>query len=438
MKGWFAFIGFCFLTAACSWKEKDNYQSNYDDIDTSFPVDSFPRPYSTKSVKNFGKVIGWPAFKTPIAPAGFRVSKFAEGFRNPRWIYITPNGDILVAEANTELKGFKKMAATLNGKTKSQNQGNSANQITLLRDRDKDGVPEIRQILLENLNQPFGMLVIGNALYVANTDGVVMYPYNPGQTEIKSEGRKIIDLPVGGYNNHWTRNIITNKEQSKIYIAVGSGSNNGENGMANEILRANILEINTDGSGERVFASGLRNPIGMAWAPSSHDLWAVVNERDELGDELVPDYFTHVKPGGFYGWPYAYFGPHQDPRLKGERPDLVAQTIVPDVSMGAHTSSVGLVFYTKKKFPHKYFRGAFITQHGSWNRSTLSGYKVVFVPFEDGKPNGKPEDFLTGFIADKEKSEVYGRPAGIAVLSDGSLLIADDASNTLWRVDVEK
>jgi glucose/arabinose dehydrogenase len=438
MRRWLAWVGLCFLTAGCSWKEKDNYQYDYDTLNTSLSSDSLPRPYSTKSVKNYSNVIGWPAFRTPIAPAGFRVSKFADGFKNPRWIYVTPNGDILVAESNTELKGFKKVAATVNGKVKSQNLGTSANQITLLRDHDKDGLPEIRQILLDDLNQPLGMLVIGNALYVANTDGIVMYSYNAGQTEIKSEGRKIVDLPAGGYNNHWTRNIITNKAQDKIYIAVGSGSNNGEHGMANEILRANILEINPDGSGERVFASGLRNPIGMAWAPGTNDLWAVVNERDELGDELVPDYFTHVKPGGFYGWPYAYFGPHEDPRLKGERPDLVKQTLVPDVNLGAHTSSIGLAFYNKKKFPLKYSRGAFIAQHGSWNRSELSGYKVMFVPFENGRPSGEPEDFLTGFIADKDKSEVYGRPTGIAVLQDGSLLIADDASNTLWRVEADK
>jgi glucose/arabinose dehydrogenase len=424
------------LAKSCSWKEKDS--DNHNTAVSFVPNDSLPKPYSTKSVKNYSKVVGWPDFRTPIAPSGFRVSKYADGFKNPRWIYVAPNGDILVAEANTELKGFQKIAAKLNGKGKSQHTGNSANQITLLRDHDKDGLPEVRQVLVSNLNQPLGMLVIGNSLYIANTDGIISYPYQAGQTEIKSEGRKIIDLPAGGYNNHWTRNIITNKAKTKIYVSVGSGSDHGENGMANEILRANILEINLDGSGERVFASGLRNPFGMAWAPGTQDLWAVVNERDELGDELVPDFLTHVKPGAFYGWPYAYFGPHADPRLKGDRPDLIAQSIIPDVKLDAHSSSMGLAFYNKKSFPPKYRGGAFIGQHGSWNRSVLSGYKVVFVPFKKGKPVGEPEDFLTGFIANSEKSEVFGRPAGIAVLPDGSLLVADDASNTLWKIEVEK
>jgi glucose/arabinose dehydrogenase len=435
MKWWLCWVAISLGLEACSWREKD--RSDYDKVD-SLSTDSLPRPYLTKSVKNFSKVIGWPDSKIPVAPEGFVVSKFADGFKNPRWIYVTPNGDILVAEAATELTGIEKVASKLSTKIKSQHLGNSANRITLLRDHDKDGLPEIRQVLLENLNQPFGMLVIGNSLYVANTDAIVTYPYQPGQTEIKSEGKKILDLPAGGYNYHWTRNIIANKDNTKIYITVGSGSNHGENGMANEILRANILEINLDGTGERVFASGLRNPVGMAWAPSTQDLWAVVNERDELGDNLVPDYFTHVKPGGFYGWPYAYYGPHEDPRLRGERSDLVAQTLTPDVGLGSHTASIGLAFYIKKKFPAKYQGGAFIGQHGSWNRSELSGYKVVFVPFEKGKPIGKPEDFLTGFIANTEKSEVYGRPAGIAVLPDGSLLVADDASNTLWKVEAEQ
>jgi len=396
-------------------------------------ADSLPAPYATKSVKNYSKVVGWAEGKTPQAPDGFEVIKFASGLRNPRWIYVAPNGDILVAEANTESKGTRKLADAVSGKANSQNLGESANRISLLRDKDNDGKPEVQQVLLSGLNQPLGMLVLGNILYVANTDGVVQFPYQPGQTQIKAEGKKILDLPVGGYNNHWTRNLVANAKGTKIYVAVGSGSNVAEHGMENEIRRANILEINPDGTGERIFASGLRNPVGLGWAPGTNTLWAAVNERDELGDDLVPDYLTSVQEGAFYGWPYSYFGNHEDPRLKGERPDLVQKAIVPDVELGPHTASLGLAFYDQKAFPQHYQGGAFVGQHGSWNRSELSGYKVVFVPFTKGKP-GKPEDFLTGFIGNISENEVYGRPVGVAVLQNGTLLVADDASNTLWLV----
>jgi glucose/arabinose dehydrogenase len=280
--------------------------------------------------------------------------------------------------------------------------------------------------------------VLGGHFYVANTDALIQYPYKAGQTVISETGKKILDLPAGGYNNHWTRNIIASPDGKKIMISVGSGSNNGENGMDKEIRRANILEINPDGTGEKVYASGLRNPVGMDYYPGTTTLWTVVNERDELGDDLVPDYLTNVKRDGFYGWPYAYFGANEDPRMKGQRPDLVKKTIVPDVDLGSHTASLGLTFYDHKAFPEKYQTGAFIGQHGSWNRSELSGYKVVFIPFKDGKPSGKPEDFLTGFIDDEKKSRVHGRPVGVTVLADGSLLVADDSSNTIWQVSVAK
>lgn len=400
--------------------------------------DSLPPPYATKSVKNYSKVIGWDEGRAPVGPPGFTVTKFAEGLQNPRWMYISPNGDILVAEANTESKGIKKVADKVSGKAESQNSTESANRITLLRDKDNDGKPEIQQVLLRDLNQPFGMLVIGNLLYVANTDGLLQFPYSAGQTQIKAEGKKIVTLPAGGYNNHWTRNIIANADTSKIYIAVGSGSNIAEHGMENEIRRANILEVNPDGTGERIVAKGLRNPVGMGLAPGTNELWTVVNERDELGDDLVPDFLAQVEDGGFYGWPYAYFGPNEDPRLKGQERDLVKKTIVPDVALGAHTASLGLAFYNNKAFPEKYHGGAFIGQHGSWNRSQLSGYKVVFVPFKNGGPSGPPEDFLTGFIADASANEVYGRPVGIAVLPDGALLVADDASNVIWKIQYER
>lgn len=402
---------------------------------TSIKKDTLPAPYATKSVRNFSNVIGWKEGKTPIAPKGFVVTKYADGFENPRWMYITPNGDVLVAQANSNHSVLEQVGGSLIGANKSNNLSKSANTIILLRDANKDGIPEVRETFLTNdLNQPFGMLIIGKWLYVANTNALMRYPYKAGQTKITEKGQKIIDLPAGEHNRHWTRNIITNADSSKIYIAIGSGSNVAENGIENELLKADILEINPDGSGMKIFASGLRNPVGMGWAPGTKTLWTVVNERDELGDDLVPDYLTSVQKDGFYGWPYAYFGKHEDPRVKEKKPELVNKTIVPEVALGSHTASLGLAFYTHTAFPKKYHNGAFIAQHGSWNRSVLSGYKIIFIPFSNGKPSGKPEDFLTGFIANLEKNEVYGRPVGVVVMPDGSLLITDDTSNTIWRV----
>ena len=401
--------------------------------------DTMPVPYSTKSSKNYSKVIGWPEGKTPIAPEGFEVTKFADGLDHPRWIYVGSNGDIFVAETNTVLKGIKKLGAKLSRKIKTQHYGTSANRITLFRDKNKDGVFESRFVFAEKLNQPLGMLILNNHFYVGNTDALLIFDYKIGDTALAGAGKKIVDLPMGGYNNHWSRNIIANKKGDKIYISIGSGSNAAEHGMENEIRRANILEINPDGSGERIYASGLRNPVGMDWAPGTTTLWTAVNERDELGDELVPDYMTSVKDGGFYGWPYSYYGKKLDPRLKDkQRPDLVEKAIVPDVPLGSHTASLGLAFYDKQSFPTKYHNGAFIGQHGSWNRKELTGYKVMFVPFANGKPSGAPQDFLTGFIADADKSEVYGRPVCVAVLADGSMLVTDDVSNVIWRVSVKK
>lgn len=394
-----------------------------------------PPPFATPSVENFSKVIGWPAGKTPVAPAGFEVIKFAGNLQNPRWIYVANNGDIFVSEAETVPGGtFKQVSNILKGKTKSQNLGNSANRITLFRDTNGDGKPDFRNIFLTGLNQPFGMLIIGHTFYVANTNALMAYPYSYGQSKITGRGKKILELPAGGYNNHWTRNIITNKDSSKLFITVGSGSNVGEHGMDNEVRRACILEVNPDGTGEQIYAYGLRNPQGMGWAPGTQTLWTAVNERDELGDELVPDYLTSVKPGGFYGWPYAYWGQHEDPRMKDRQdPEMVKKSLVPDVDVGAHTASLGLAFDEKDIFPGKYAGGAFIGQHGSWNRSDLSGYQVAFVPFKNGKPAGAPEPFLSGFIANEDKSEVYGRPVGVAITKN-YMLVADDASNTIWCV----
>lgn len=386
-------------------------------VKTAIGEITLPPPYATESKTNNSRVLKWPDGKTPKAPEGFTVTKFADGLENPRWTYIAPNNDIFVVESGTRT---------------------SKNQITVFRDTDKDGKFETRNVFISNLNRPFGMLVLKDFFYIANTDGLYRYPYKNNPLKLETQGTKILELPAGGYNNHWTRNIITNTDGSKIYVSVGSGSNVAEHGIDKEIRRAAILEINPDGTGEKIYASGLRNPVGMDWNPVNGELWTAVNERDELGDDLVPDYITSVKRDGFYGWPYSYFGNILDPRMKGERKDLAAKAIVPDVPVGPHTASLGLAFYTKNAFPKKYKNGIFVGQHGSWNRAKISGYKVVFVPFANGKPSGKPEDFLTGFIADETKAEVYGRPVAVTVMNDGSLLVNDDSGNTIWKVTANK
>lgn len=402
-----------------------------------------PRPFATPSVVNHPKVIGWPKGRTPAAAAGFRVAAFAPDIESPRWIYVLPNGDVLVAQSRT-LPKPKKEDAEKKKENKEQEKGQkeaktvtggSPNKITLLRDADGDGIPEVRETFLEGLNQPFGMVLVKDILFVANTDALVAYPYKDGEKSIEAKGMKVLDLPAGGYNNHWTRNVVANKDGTKLYVSVGSASNVAEHGTAEEMLRANILEVNPDGTALRVFASGLRNPVGMDWEPVTGKLWTAVNERDELGDDLVPDYMTSVTDGGFYGWPYSYFGQHEDPRRKGERPDLVKKALVPDFALGSHTASLGLAFYRGKMFPEKYRGGAFVGQRGSWNRSEFVGYRVAFVPFKDGKPAGRAEDFLTGFLANDK--EAYGRPVGVAVAADGSLLVADEPGNTVWRVSAD-
>ena len=401
------------LFSGCKSQEKQEAANqDPDSVQTEVASLTLPPPYATESVRNEGKAIGWEDGQMPKAPAGFKVEKFAADLEHPRWIYQAPNGDVFVAESNTK---------------------KSANRITLFRGGNSNN----KAVFLEDLNQPFGMLVLGNYFYVANTDGLMRFPYQTGQTKITAKGEKILDLPAGGYNNHWTRNLLASPDGSKIFISVGSSSNVAEHGMDEEKRRANILTISPDGSGEEIYASGLRNPVGMDWVPGTNTLWTAVNERDELGDELVPDYMTSVKKGGFYGWPFSYYGQNVDPRRKDEAPEMVGKAIVPDVPLGAHTASLGLAFYDKDKFPAKYRDGAFVGQHGSWNRSQLAGYKVVFVPFKNGKPSGEKEDFLTGFIANAEDSKVYGRPVGVTVLADGSMLVADDDGGTIWRVSVE-
>jgi glucose/arabinose dehydrogenase len=430
------------LLAACSSgpskEEKQQAQADNPAQTITTPKEEsvhLPAPYASKSVTHRVDVIDWPAGQTPTAPAGFTVTEFAGGLQSPRWAYVAPNGDVFVSEAATLPKGAKKqVAATLNLDKSRSLQRTSANRIMLFRDTNGDGKPDTRSVFLTDLDQPFGMLVLGTSFYVANTNGVLKYPYQAGQTKMTAAGQKILDLPEGGYNNHWTRNLLASKDGKKIFVTVGSGSNVMENGVENEKRRANILEINPDGSGEKIFASGLRNPIGLAYYPGTSTLWAAVNERDELGDELVPDYITSVKEGGFYGWPYSYYGQNEDPRRKGERPDLVKAALVPDVPMGPHVAALGLTFYDKKAFPAKYQNGAFVGEHGSWNRSQYSGYQVAFVPFQDGKPAGKPEPFLTGFLVGGDSDKAHGRPVGVVTMPDGALLVTDDAGNKVWRV----
>lgn len=397
-----------------------------------------PPPYDTKSVMHFSRAVEWPEGLTPKAPAGFKVSKFAGDLQNPRWIYVLPNGDVLVAETKKEEKGIIKVVAKITGIAKTHNDKTvNLNRISLFRDTNKDGQPDLKTVFLENLNLPFGMVLLNNYFYVANTDALLRFPYKEGDTCITSRGEKLVNLPKEG--RHWTRSLIANPAGTKLYIGIGSASNVAEDGIEKEIDRAAIMEVNPDGSGYHAFASGLRNPVGMDWFPGTNTLWTAVNERDELGDELVPDYLTSVKEGGFYGWPYSYFGQHEDPRIKvkDQKPELVKKAIVPDIPLGAHTASLGLVFYTNGNFPQKYKNGAFIGQHGSWNRSVFSGYQVAFVPFK-GKQAGEVEPFLTGFIKNEDKKEVYGRPVGVVTLADGSLLVADDVGNTIWRVSYSK
>jgi len=374
-----------------------------------------PPPNATRAVANPASVIPWPKEKTPTAPAGFEVSLFADDLDNPRMIYVLPNGDVLVMESVPQ---------------------QSTSRIVLLRDSAKSGTPAVRESFLRRLNMAFGMALIGNRLYVANTNAIVVYPYRSGDTQIKRRPEKILDLPAGG---HYTRNLLADPAGKKIYVAVGSSGNIDEQRVdEKDPRRAAILQINPDGSGLRVFASGLRNPVGMDWEPKTHTLWTVVNERDMLGDELVPDYLTEARDGAFYGWPYSYFGQNEDPRKKGQRPDLVAKAIKPDFALGSHVAPLGLAFYQGKSFPVRYHGGAFIGMHGSWNRSDLVGYKVAFVPFQNGKPSGVIEDFLTGFIANPKISQIYGRPVGVAIWTDGSLLVADDAAGKVWRVSAKK
>jgi len=385
---------------------------------------------------NVADATGWPEGRTPVPARGFRVQAFAGGLDHPRWLYRLPNGDILVAETNAPPKpeekkgGFRAWAQGLVMK-KAGAVTPSADRITLLRDADGDGVAEIRTVFLQNLTSPFGMALVGDTLYVANADAVVAFPYQVGQTRIEAAPRKVADLPAGR-NHHWTKSLVAAADGSRLYVGVGSNSNIGENGMDEETDRAAILEIDPATGARRVYASGLRNPVGLAWQPDSGRLWVAVNERDELGNDLVPDYMTSVTPGGFYGWPYSYYGQTVDARVQPQNPALVARALRPDYALGTHTASLGLTFGEGALFPARYRGGAFVGQHGSWNRKPRNGYRVLFVPFANGVPAGPPEDILTGFL--NEDDQAMGRPVGVQFDRTGALLVADDVGNVIWRV----
>ena len=377
---------------------------------------------------------GWPAGRTPVAAPGLKASAFATGLDHPRWLYVLPNGDLLVAETNAPPRKPKRGIKAWFMKRFFKRAGAatpSANRITLLRDADGDGIAETRSAFLQNLFSPFGMALIGDQLYVANSDALLRFPYTDGATSLTGSGTKVADLPGGPINHHWTKNVIASLDGSRLYVTVGSNSNVGENGMANEENRAAILEVDPTSGATRAFASGLRNPVGLAWQPESGVLWTAVNERDELGSDLVPDFLTSVTEGAFYGWPYSYYGQHVDSRVKPQRPDLVAKATVPDFALGSHTASLGLTFYEGMLLP-RYRNGALIGQHGSWNRRPRSGYKLIFVPFINGRPSGPAQDVLTGFVS--EQGEAFGRPVGVAVDKTGAILVADDVGNVIWRV----
>ncbi|AJZ56284.1 NHL repeat family protein (plasmid) [Paraburkholderia fungorum] len=410
--------------------------------DTGFGASpAIPAPQSTLiPMVNIAPVQTRPAGFVPTAPPSFDVTEFARGLAHPRWLYTLPNGDVLVAESDAPEEHDE--GSGLFGWVRKQVMKRagagvpSPDRIVLLRDVDGSGVARNRTLFLGGLHSPFGMALIGNQLYVADTDALLRFNYVPGSTQITSPGVKVVDLPGGPINHHWTKNILADRSGRHLYITVGSNSNAGENGVDAEQGRARILVLDIDTGHLRPYATGLRNANGLAWQPDSGALWTAVNERDDLGNNLVPDYMTAVKDGAFYGFPYSYYGQHIDTRVKPQRPDLVATAIVPDYALGNHTASLGLVFYDRALFPPHYRGGAFVGQHGSWNRKPRTGYKVVFVPFVDGKPAGVPEDFLSGFLT--PDGYAVGRPVGVALDAHGALLVADDIGNAVWRVAPHK
>ena len=408
----------------------------------AMPVGFGPHPVLPAPDKQFIPTVNvapvqrWTAGQRPAVAAGLAIRAYARGLDHPRWLYVLPNGDVLVAETNAppkpdDSKGIKGAIMQMQMK-KAGAATPSANRITLLRGMDSNGVAQTRSVFLQGLNSPFGMALVGNELYIANADALMRFPYETGQSTITAPGVKVMDLPGGPINHHWTKNVIASADGQFLYVAVGSNSNAGENGMAVEEGRAAIWQFTRATGKARVYATGLRNPVGLAWQPATGALWTAVNERDELGNDLVPDYMTSVKDGAFYGWPYSYFGQHVDARVKPPRPELVATAVAPDYALGAHTASLGLAFYDAVLLPERYRGGAFIGQHGSWNRKPYSGYKVIFVPFAGGVPSGPPQDVVAGFL--DQNGKAHGRPVGVAVDKAGALLVADDVGNIVWRV----
>lgn len=390
---------------------------------------------------HIAKVVGWKQGDTPSVPKGLKIQAMATGLQHPRSLYVLPNGDILVVESTAPqaaaikrpkeiIMGYIESWATSGGST------GPSNRITLLRDSNGDGVPDMQSVFLDHLNSPFGVALVGNDLYVANTDAIVKYPYQPNETKITAPGEVLTPLPGGPIDHHWTKSLVASPDGSKLYVGVGSNSNITENGMEAEKNRAAILEVDRASGRFRVFASGLRNPNGLCFEPQTGALWAVINERDEIGPDLVPDYMTSIKENAFYGWPYSYYGQHVDPRVQPQRPDLVAKAIAPDYALSSHVAPLGMTFYTADNLPPAYKGGAFVGEHGSWNRQTLNGYKVIFIPFSDGKPNGKPQDVVTGFL--NADHQARGRPVGLAIDKSGALLVADDVGNTVWRVSGDR
>jgi glucose/arabinose dehydrogenase len=401
------------------------------------PKPALPAPHATTiPTVNTAKPVGWHGNAKPVGPNGLSVTAFAADLDHPRWLLVLPNGDVLVAETGAppqpdEAKGFRGFAQGIVMKMAGATDKPSPNKIVLLRDADGDGLASAPHDFITGLHSPFGMALVGDTLYVADTDAVLKFPYHEGDTEITAKGEKVVDLPAGTRNHHWTKNIIASPDGSKLYVTVGSNSNVGENGMDIEAGRAAIWEVDPATGAHRIFASGIRNPNGMGWSEGGV-LWTTVNERDEIGSDLVPDYMTSVKDGGFYGWPYSYYGKHVDDRIQPQRPDLVAKAIVPDYALGAHTASLGLTFANGANLGPEFTNGIFIGQHGSWNRDPRAGYKVIFIPFAAGKPNGMPVDVLTGFLNDA--GEAQGRPVGVAIDKTGALLVADDVGGVVWRV----
>ncbi|MDU9396162.1 sorbosone dehydrogenase family protein [Pseudomonas sp. zfem003] len=402
--------------------------------DGTGPTPQLPAPNKTLvPTVNIAPATGWPAGGRPQAAQGTEVKAFAEGLDHPRWLYLLPNGDVLVAESNAPASdgGFS-LKGWIAGKImeKAGARTPSADRITLLRDTDGDGVADLKTPFLENLHSPFGMALVDDTLYVANADALVKVPYQPGQTRIDATPQQVTDLPAG-INHHWTKNVIASRDGTRLYVTVGSNSNVGENGLEMEQGRAAIWEVDRASGTKRLFAGGLRNPNGLAWEPDSGALWTAVNERDEIGSDLVPDYITSVKDGGFYGWPWSYYGQHVDERVQPANPEKVASALVPDYALGPHTASLGIAFGRGSALPD-FQNGLFVAQHGSWNRKPHSGYKVIFVPFKDGKPNGQPVDVLTGFL--DADGNAQGRPVDVRLDAQGALLVTDDVGNTVWRV----